>query len=175
MPASSSRRKPAVVVVGVLLLCQALFLFALFPTVLTVDFLIRPEAHMSMFFPDTGGFVMPQVEVESLQTLDILFHFPDATVTVPGQIVGSVVFSFLALPVLVVGLLFLAGWRPSWGLALFFQALILSLALAAYFNYHHPYVYLVMGFSIFLVFYLNHYEIQASYRRPLKISSEARK
>ena len=81
-----------------------------------------------------------------------------------GEEVASVVFSFLALPVLIIGLLFLASRRIAWVLALFMQALILSLAMVGYFSFRHPYVYLVMGYSIFMVFYLNHYEIQASFR-----------
>ena len=161
-----SRRKPPVIVVGVLLLLHAIFLFAVFPTVVVIDFLIRPEAHMVMFFPETGGFVTPQVELESLQTLDILFHFPDATVTIPGNIVASVVFASLALPMLITGLLFLGLWRMAWPIALFLQALALALALVIYFNFRHPYVYLVMLFSIFMVFYLNHYEIQTTFRTP---------
>ena len=166
-------RKAPILLVGLLLVLQALFLFAVFPTVIVIDFLIRPEAHMIMFFPEGGGFVTPQVEVESPQTLDILFHFPDATITIPGKEVVSVVFSFLALPVLLIGLLFMASRRVAWVLALFMQALILSLAMVGYFNFRHPYVYLVMGYSIFMVFYLNHYEIQASFRTLRKSEPQA--
>lgn len=164
--ASPRPSKTPILLVGLLLIGQALFLFAVFPTVIVIDFLIRPEAHMAMFFPESGGFVMPQVEVESPQSLDILFHFPEATITIPGNEVASLAFSSLALPMLLIGLIFLGGRRFAWVLAVFMQALILSLTLVGYFAFRHPYIYIVMVYSIFMVFYLNHYEIQASFRTP---------
>lgn len=164
-PINLHKRKVPIILVGLLLLFQGMFVFALFPGVVVADFLVRPEAHVRMFFPEGGGLVLPQVELFSRNTLDILFHFVDGTViTIAGRVVVSIVFSFLAVPLLLTALLFLATWRYAWVFAVFLQALQLAMALVIYFNYHHPYLYLVMAYSIFMVFYLNQYEVQVTFR-----------
>ena len=48
-------------------------------------------------------------------------------------------------------------------LAVFLQALFLSLALILYFNLYNPYVYVVMLYSSYLVFYLNHHEVKIAF------------
>ncbi|MEW5872538.1 MAG: hypothetical protein AB1894_24975 [Chloroflexota bacterium] len=156
-------RKASVTLVGLLLLLQAFFLFAIFPTLVVINFVQRPEAHLVMFIQD-GKFILPRVEVESTQTLDILFYFPDATIAIPGRIVTAIPFSWLAPAVLLVSLFFLGTWRPAWALALLLQVALMVLSLAIYFYFRHPYVYLVMAYSIFMVFYLNHYEIQVAFQ-----------
>jgi hypothetical protein len=160
---TSKNRRGPVLLAGILLLLQGLFLFVLFPAQVVINFVQRPEAHLSMFFPEGGGFILPRVEMESLKTLDILFHFPNATIPMPGPVVTGMLFMWLSAPVFLVGLVFLTGWRPAWALAVLVQALLLVAALVIHFIYDPLYIYLVMTTCIFMVFYLNRYDIQVAY------------
>ena len=169
---SPRKRKAPVTLVGILLLLQAVFLFALFPALVVINFIQRPEAHLVMFFTPDKHFILPRVELESPDTLDILFHFPHDTVSVPGKIVTGLVFFWLSTPALLAGFLFLSGWRHAWSLSLLVQVVLLGLSLIIYFKFRHPYVYLVMLYSIFMVFYLNHYEIQQTFRYRRRESLE---
>jgi hypothetical protein len=163
-PKPPRRRKAPVILAGVLLLLQAVFLFFLFPGVVTVDFLLRPEAHVAMFFDDAGRLRLPEVQMNDWREMDILFQFPDESVAISGEVFSSAFFSLLSGLFLLIGIAFLANWRSAWFFAVFLQAVLLSMALLAYFNYNHPYVYLVMSFGIFMVFYLNQYEIQVAFQ-----------
>jgi hypothetical protein len=165
-------RRGPVLLAGMFLLLQGFFLFFLFPTQVVINFVQRPEAHLNMFFPTGGGFILPRVEMESLETLNILFRFPNATIPMPGPVVTGMLFLWLSAPVLLVGLVFLTGWRPAWVIAMLVQALLLVVALVIHFIYDPLYIYLVMATCIFIVFYLNRYDIQVAYS-ALRAKSEA--
>lgn len=153
-------------IVGLFLVLQAFFLFLLLPAMVTLDFVQRPEAHMVMFFPSDGGMIIPRLKIDDLTGLQMAFVFPDSEISIPGQVVTGLLYWFLCIPTLLIGIFFLRIWRYAWSMALALQIILLSLALIIYFIYRQPYVYLVMLYSIFLVFYLNHYEVQQAFKSP---------
>ena len=67
------------------------------------------------------------------------------------------------MPLLLVGVLFLAPWRPAWVGAVLLQALALALALLIYFRFRPVYVYPIMLYGIVMVLYLNHFEVREAF------------
>jgi hypothetical protein len=60
-------------------------------------------------------------------------------------------------------------WRQAWLQAMLLQALCLALALILYYWQKPGFVYLLMAFSIFMVLYLNYYEVRAAFdQRPVE-------
>jgi hypothetical protein len=65
-------------------------------------------------------------------------------------------------------------WRQAWLQAMLLQALCLALALILYYWQKPGFVYLLMAFSIFMVLYLNYYEVRAAFgERPIEIGGES--
>jgi hypothetical protein len=61
-------------------------------------------------------------------------------------------------------------WGQAWLQAMLLQALCLLLALILYFWQKPGFVYLLMAFSIFMVLYLNYYEVRAAFgERPIEV------
>lgn len=61
-------------------------------------------------------------------------------------------------------------WRQAWLQAMLLQALCLALSLILYYWQKPAFVYLLMAFSIFMVLYLNYYEVRAAFgERPIEI------
>jgi hypothetical protein len=153
-----------VTIAGLLLVLQAVFLLLLSPTLLAIDFAQRPEAGLILFFPPEGGVIVPQIKSLDLSQLNFAMVFPENMIAISPQVVTSFIFLVLSPLVLIAGVLFLTTWRRSWTIALFLQAVIISISLWIYFNFHHPYVNLIMINCIFLVFYLNLSDIQIAFR-----------
>jgi hypothetical protein len=92
---------------------------------------------------------------------------PDAEV---GQIIAllsllnmTIIFSSLALLVLVAAFSFLGLWRGGWSISMLAQGLVLLVTLIL-FSFTAPfYVYLLMGYAVFLVLYLHHPDVEAAF------------
>jgi hypothetical protein len=82
---------------------------------------------------------------------------------------AGLVFTFLAPLALWASAGFLRRWRSAWLNAMLLQGLCLGMALAIYFSHGKPvYAYVVMAYAVFMVVYLNHYEVQEAFRtRPV--------
>jgi hypothetical protein len=66
-------------------------------------------------------------------------------------------------------------WRQAWLQAMLLQALCLALALILYYWQKPGFVYLLMAFSIFMVLYLNYYEVRAAFgERPIELGEGGR-
>ncbi|MBN2550485.1 MAG: hypothetical protein JXB15_15075, partial [Anaerolineales bacterium] len=153
-----------VVWVGVLLALQSIFLAALFPVMFGLEVQRLPDISYETLFPERGRLAPFSLEFSIIGGFHIDIHLGDVTMGVPISIIAALVFSGLAIPLLITSIVFLANWKHAWMIAVFFQALLLTLALVMYFYFRHPYVYLVMMFSIVLVFYLNYYEVRVAYQ-----------
>jgi hypothetical protein len=160
----SERRKWPVTAVGLLLLLQAVFLLSIFPALVVLELLYLPPEAFEQLFAPQGGLVPILVEFVGLPDLDLALHFASVTTPIPDRVLASAVFSSLSLMALLTGVAFLSQWRRAWMLAVFLQALLLALALVAYYYLRHAYIYLVMLFSVYLVFYLNHYEVRIAFQ-----------
>lgn len=90
----------------------------------------------------------------------------DVLLSVPQGGLTSLSLLFIALSALaVLGVIgFLRMWRNAWMNAMLVQGLGLLIALTLYFNGRPGYVYLLMLFSVFLVFYLNRQDVQIALR-----------
>jgi hypothetical protein len=164
------RRWP-VTLAGLYLIGQAVLLFLLFPTLILIHILQAPELHLSMFRTPDGRLARLWVEVISLTGLNVSLHIGEYTLAIPSQMLTSLVFLFLALPVLLAGLMFVFPWRRAWMIAVLLQGVILTLALVIYFNLFHPYIYVVMFNAVFMVFILNQYDVEV-YFQPRQATSE---
>jgi hypothetical protein len=169
-PAGSRRRPWSVTAVGVLLILQALFLFLIFPFLVGIEIYNQPEARLSLLFNQDGSLAPLRVEIIDLNKLEVLLDFTSMRVPIPSRVITSFAFSSLALPLLITGFLFLRMWRHAWTLAVLLEGAILAIALYVYFNFRHPYIYLMMVSGIFMVFYLNYYEVQLAFQRFIKPS-----
>ena len=172
IPTQLRKRTWAVTAVGILLIVQALFMFLLSPALVGIEIYNLPDARLSWLFNDNGSLAPFQVEIVDLRQLEIVLNFSTMIVPVPSRIFTSFAFSSLAAPLLITGFLFLRLWRHAWTLAVFWQGTILAMALFVYFNFRHPYVYLLMISGIFMVFYLNYYEVQRAFQRTNKTTGE---
>ena len=160
----SERRKWPVTAVGLLLFLQAVFLLSIFPALLVLEFLYLPTEAFEQLFAPQGGIVPILVEFVGIPEFDLTLHFASVIMPIPDRVLASAIFSSLSLLALLIGVAFLSQWRRAWTLAVFLQGLLLALALVAYFNLRHAYIILVMLFSIYLVFYLNHYEVRIAFQ-----------
>ncbi len=163
---SEQRKRPwSVTAIGILLILQGLFLFLVFPSLVGIEIYNLPGARLAWLFAEDGSLLPLQIEVIDLYRLEFLLDFSTMRVPIPGPIISSFVFAALALPLLVSGFLFLRLWRHAWTLAVLLEGAILALALFVYFNFRHPYIYLLMISGIFMVFYLNYFEVQLAFQR----------
>lgn len=158
------RRSRLVIWVGLLLVMQSIFLAALFPVMFGLEVQRLPDISYETLFPERGRLAPFSLDFSVIGGFHIDIHLGDVTMQVPIKIIAALVFSGLAIPLLITSIVFLANWKHAWMIAVFFQALILTLALVMYFYFRHPYVYLVMLFSIVLVFYLNYFEVRVAYQ-----------
>jgi hypothetical protein len=100
-----------------------------------------------------------------LQIDDIVW--PDADV---NQIIAllmllnmTIIFASLSLLVLLAAFSFLGLWRGGWSISMLAQGLILVVTLIL-FSFTAPfYVYLLMGYAVFLVLYLHHPDVEAAF------------
>lgn len=167
------RKRPwSVTAVGLLLILQGIFLLSIFPVLSGVEIYNLPDARLAWLFSENGGLVPFWVEIVDLSQLNIILNFSTLQVPVPSRVTASMIFSALALPVFITGILILNLWRHAWTLAILFEGVILAGALFVYFNFNHPYVYLVMISGIFMVFYLNYYEVQLAFQRFGNLKSQ---
>lgn len=163
---SGKHKRPwSVTAVGILLILQGIFLFLVFPALVGIEIYNMPEARLSWLFTEDGSLLPLRIEVIDINSLEFLLDFSTMRVPIPGPVITSFVFETLALPLLVSGFLFLRLWRHAWTLAVLLEGAILALALVVYFNFRHPYIYLLMLSGIFMVFYLNYYEVQLAFQR----------
>jgi hypothetical protein len=88
------------------------------------------------------------------------------TVEIQPETLASQLLLPLALPLLLVGVLFTLSWRPAWVGALLLQVAILAFALTVYFRYRPVYVYPTMLYGIVMVLYLNHSEVRQIHLTP---------
>lgn len=160
---SKTRRPWSVTTAGILLIIQAVFLFSLFPILVGNQIYRMPDAKLAWLLNPQGGLAPLQLRIDNLRQLQITLIFDAMTIPVPARLVTSLAFFILSLPVLLNGFLFLRIWRHAWTLAVFWEGTILALALFIYFNYNHPYIYLLMLSGIFMIFYLNTYEVQRAF------------
>jgi hypothetical protein len=80
------------------------------------------------------------------------------------NVLMSIIFIPLSLLAILVAIGFLRLWRNAWTNAMLLQGLTLLIALILYFTGKPFYVYILMLYSIFMVLYLNHYEVQVVFR-----------
>jgi hypothetical protein len=166
--AKKRKRAWSVTAVGVLLILQAIFLFMIFPVLVAFEINQMPDAHLSWLINENGSLAQVRIEVVDWSKLEFLLDFTSMRVPVPSRVITSLAFLALALPVLITGFLFLRLWRHAWTLAVFFEGAILAMALYVYFNFRHPYIYLLMISGIFMVFYLNYFEVQLAFQRYIR-------
>ena len=76
----------------------------------------------------------------------------------------SIIFIPLSLLAILAAISFLRLWRNAWTNAMLLQGFTLLIALILYFTGKPFYVYILMLYSIFMVLYLNHYEVQVAFR-----------
>lgn len=169
--AKKRKRAWSVTAVGVLLILQAIVMFMIFPVLVAFEIDQMPDAQLLWLINENGGLAQVRIEVVDWSKLEFLLDFTRMRVPVPSRVITSLAFLALAMPVLITGFLFLRLWRHAWTLAVFFEGAILAIALYVYFNFRHPYIYLLMISGIFMVFYLNYFEVQLAFQRyirPLK-------
>ncbi len=149
-PAQVVRRRPwPVTALGLLLLLQALglFSFGLFHFE-KVNLLARSDQPLGV----TGAELLAEITQSSLISL---------------------VFIPLSLLALVTGIGFLRLWRIAWLNAVLIQGLSLGIAIIFYLQHQPAYVYAIMLYSIFMVIYLHHSEVQSTFNASmLEESSE---
>jgi hypothetical protein len=74
-----------------------------------------------------------------------------------------IVFASLALLVLVAAFSFLGLWRGGWSISMLAQGLILIVTLILFSLTAPFYIYLLMGYAVFLVLYLHHPDVEAAF------------
>jgi hypothetical protein len=110
----------------------------------------------------TIGFYMLALLSDLVQTR------PVQPATIP-----ALVFTFLAPLALWASVGFLRRWRSAWLNAMLLQGLCLMIALAVYFSENKPaYGYVVMAYSVYMVIYLNHYQVQEAFRTKPALEEE---
>jgi hypothetical protein len=82
---------------------------------------------------------------------------------ITSLLANSMIFAALALLALLASLAFFGLWRSGWLVAMLAQGLTLAVALILYFRGHYGYVYLVMLYAIFMVLYLHHPDVVATF------------
>lgn len=136
----SRRRTWPVTAVGLLLLLQAAGLFGLGAIYFATVYLLDLWAPMSAL------------------SIEELFS------GVVNNVLMSIIFIPLSLLAILVAIGFLRLWHNAWTNAMLLQGLTLLIALILYFTGKPFYVYILMLYSIFMVLYLNYYEVQVAFR-----------
>ena len=138
---SRSRKRPwPVTAVGLLLLLQAVMLFGLGAIYFVAVYLLDAFGH-----------------VLELSAEELLLGMAES-------VVMSIIFIPLSLLAILAAIGFLRLWRSAWTNAMLLQGLTLLIALILYFTGKPFYVYILMLYSIFLVLYLNYYDVQMAFR-----------
>jgi hypothetical protein len=84
----------------------------------------------------------------------------------------GIIFLPLSLLSLLAAVGFFRLWRAGWVMAMLVQGLSLLTALVLYFNQQPDYVYMIMLYSIFLVVYLNTFEVQTAFEPIASLEEE---
>ena len=135
------RKRPwPVTAVGLLLLLQAAGLFGLGAVYFAAVYLLDLWAPLSAL----------SAEELFLGVLD--------------KVLMSIIFIPLSLLAILAAISFLRLWRNAWTNAMLLQGFTLLIALILYFTGKPFYVYILMLYSIFMVLYLNYYEVQVAFR-----------
>jgi hypothetical protein len=135
------RKRPwSVTAVGLLLLLQAVGLFVLGAIYFAIVYLLDLWAPLS-----------------ALSAEEVFFGVLD-------KILMSIIFIPLSLLAILAAIGFLRLWRNAWTNAMLLQGFTLLIALILYFTGKPFYVYILMLYSIFVVLYLNYYEVQVAFR-----------
>jgi len=135
------RKRPwSVTAVGLLLLLQAVGLFAL------------------------GAIHFDMVYLVDLWTPLSALSAEELLLGVANKVVMSIIFIPLSLLAVMAAVGFLRLWRNAWTNAMLLQGLTLLIALILYFTAKPFYVYILMLYSIFMVLYLNYYHVQMAFR-----------
>ncbi|MCI0643701.1 MAG: hypothetical protein L0332_20530 [Chloroflexi bacterium] len=92
--------------------------------------------------------------------------------TVAQTLTRTIAFSALALLAAMAGLGFLGLWRTGWPNAMLVQGLSLLLTLILYFREGPVYIYGLMLYSILMVVYLHHPEVQEAFKTKLAVEAE---
>ncbi len=171
-PTETRKRSWPVTAAGMLLILQALFLLLTFPVLVGIEIYNLPDARLSWLINADGSLPPVRLEIIDLSKLEVLLDFSVMRIPIPSRVITSFAFSTLALLLLVTAFLFLRLWKHAWTLAVLFEGIILAIALFVYFNFIHPYIYLIMISGIFMVFYLNYYEVQMAFQRFPKIQKK---
>ncbi|HSQ25627.1 MAG TPA: hypothetical protein VLM80_00745 [Anaerolineales bacterium] len=163
-----AKRPWSVTAVGYLLILQALFLLLTFPVLVGIEIYNLPDARLSWLLTQEGSVGKMRVEIIDMNQLEFLLDFSVMRIPVPSKVITSFAFSALTLPMLITAVLILRLWQHAWTIAIFLEGVILALSLFVYFNFHHPYIYLMMISGILMVFYLNYFEVQLAFNRYVK-------
>jgi hypothetical protein len=126
--------------VGLLLLLQAVGLFALGAIHFAVVYLVDLWTPLS-----------------ALRAEELLLG-------VANKVVMSIIFIPLSLLAIMAAVGFLRLWRNAWTNAMLLQGLTLLIALILHFTAKPFYVYILMLYSIFMVLYLNYYHVRMAFR-----------
>jgi len=129
-----------VTAVGLLLLLQAVGLFVLGAVYFAIVYLLDFWAPLS-----------------ALSAEELLLG-------VVNKVLMSIIFIPLSLLAILTAIGFLRLWRNAWTNAMLLQGFTLLIALIRYFTGRPFYVYVLMLYSIFMVLYLNYYEVQMAFR-----------
>jgi hypothetical protein len=137
-PVEPRRRPWAVTAIGLLLVVQALGLFAL----------------GASYFAASGPGAL---QVSAGMSLEAALR----------QVLSSASLSLVYVPLSLLALLAAAGffrlWRSAWTHAMLVQGLMLLIALLRYLGGRPWYVYLMMVYGIFLVIYLHYYDVKMAF------------
>lgn len=93
---------------------------------------------------------LPQAEVSQIMALLTLLNM-------------AIIFSGLALLTLISAIGFIGLWHSGWSISMLAQGLILIVTLILYSRTAPFYVYLLMGYAVFLVLYLHHPDVEAAF------------
>jgi len=81
-----------------------------------------------------------------------------------GAAAGSLALGALSLLALVAAMGFFGLWRTAWLTSMVVQGLMLFISLVMYFQGERFYTFLMMFYGIFMVIYLHHPDVQATFR-----------
>jgi hypothetical protein len=112
----------------------------------------------------------------ALGDIDLAWTDDDQLIELIGRLSHTFIFIALAFLTLLFALSFFALWRNAWSVSMLAQTFIL-LEMLFLFSMTAPlYVYLNMGYAVFLVLYLNHPDVIATFHvreTPLETAGES--
>ena len=150
-------------VVGILLIVQAIAAALIYP-ILAIAQVWRTPGLQGRPIAALGDlFSMSRIESLSITQPPLMLSIQDIDIQIQPDLLASEFLVPLAVPLLLVGVLFLLSWRPAWVGAVLLQGVILALALTIYFEYRPVYVYPIMLYGILMVLYLNHFEVREAF------------